>query len=320
MSVITQPEIKGYWSAETRDERVANCLTRDRFFEINRCLHFVDNNIIGENNDRLRKIRPFLEKVQESFIQYVAPGTVNSVDEMMVPFKGRSCLKNYMAQKPHKWGFKFYCIADVSGYVRRFFVSGDTCHIKLDEEHKEACGISGQTVLDLTQDLPPGVDLFCDNWFASYPLLKVLKDRGINVVCTMREARTGPKGYRPEFVNDKALKKRPGRVEYKKSKDGIVICHWSDKRRVVIGSNAYSVRNEDGSMNKKERWNRESKSMEEVEVPVLISNYNQGIFILKLISYTVYSSLDLKSIIKLHTFSLGIVSYIYFCPFILNLN
>jgi len=35
------------------------------------------------------------------------PEEKHSVDEQMIPFKGRSSMKQYMKSKPHKWGYKF---------------------------------------------------------------------------------------------------------------------------------------------------------------------------------------------------------------------
>ena len=40
----------------------------------------------------------------------------------MIPFKGRSSLKNYMKNKPHKWGYKVFTREGVSGIVYDFEV------------------------------------------------------------------------------------------------------------------------------------------------------------------------------------------------------
>ena len=36
----------------------------------------------------------------------LSPEELNSVDEIMVPIKGRSYLRQYLPNKYHKWGFK----------------------------------------------------------------------------------------------------------------------------------------------------------------------------------------------------------------------
>ena len=44
-----------------------------------------------------------------------------SIDEAMIPFKGRSSLKQYMPLKPIKRGIKVWTMADaVTGYISQF--------------------------------------------------------------------------------------------------------------------------------------------------------------------------------------------------------
>ena len=42
------------------------------------------------------------------------------IDEKMVPFKGKSGLKQYNLQKPNKWGYKLYVL---SGIDRLIFIT-----------------------------------------------------------------------------------------------------------------------------------------------------------------------------------------------------
>ncbi len=43
-----------------------------------------------------------------------------SEDEMMIPFKGRSSIKQHITGKPYPWGIKFWVLAGISGYVYAF--------------------------------------------------------------------------------------------------------------------------------------------------------------------------------------------------------
>jgi len=38
----------------------------------------------------------------------------------MVPFKGRSSLKQFLPKKPHKWGYKIFMLCDTRGMVHNF--------------------------------------------------------------------------------------------------------------------------------------------------------------------------------------------------------
>ena len=50
--------------------------------------------------------------VSDRFLTVYQPHSENSLDEAMVKFQGRSCLKKYMPVKPINWGIKVCCRAD----------------------------------------------------------------------------------------------------------------------------------------------------------------------------------------------------------------
>ena len=76
----------------------------------------------------------------------------NSVDELIIPFKGRSSLKQYVRNKPHKWGIKVFARAGSSGIVYDFeeYVGKGTV------KNVSPLGISGDIVLRLVDGLPKG--------------------------------------------------------------------------------------------------------------------------------------------------------------------
>ena len=63
------------------------------------------------NCDRLFKIRPLLDHLLPIY-QQLPQQQVLCIDEQMVPFKGRSVLKQYLPMKPHKWGYKLFVLCD----------------------------------------------------------------------------------------------------------------------------------------------------------------------------------------------------------------
>jgi len=91
MGINHLPEIRDYWS---KDEKlhyspVADRISRRRFEEISRYLHFADNTTLparGEDGyERLQKVQPI---IRERCLQMFRPGAENSIDEAMIPFKG----------------------------------------------------------------------------------------------------------------------------------------------------------------------------------------------------------------------------------------
>lgn len=72
--------------------------------------------------DKLYKVRPFLNMMQENFEKYFFPNCEVAVDEYMIKFKGRNSMKQYLPLKPIKRGYKVWMLADKSGYCLKFDV------------------------------------------------------------------------------------------------------------------------------------------------------------------------------------------------------
>ena len=59
----------------------------------------------------------------------IAPTENLCIDEQMVPFKGRSKLKQYNPQKPKKWGYRLYVLTNPEGLIYNFEVHTGTIEI-----------------------------------------------------------------------------------------------------------------------------------------------------------------------------------------------
>ena len=46
-----------------------------------------------------------------------------SVDEAMIPFKGRLAFNQYMKDKPTKWGIKVFVLADATNWIHKIISS-----------------------------------------------------------------------------------------------------------------------------------------------------------------------------------------------------
>ncbi|XP_047116201.1 piggyBac transposable element-derived protein 3-like [Schistocerca piceifrons] len=100
MSIYRLPSSRMYWKTTTRIPAVADVMSRNRWEQLKSGLHFNDNETIDQA-DTLYKIRPFLEPLVENF-RRIPMSEKLSVDEQMIPFKGRHTLKNYVKNKPKK--------------------------------------------------------------------------------------------------------------------------------------------------------------------------------------------------------------------------
>jgi hypothetical protein len=68
------------------------------------------------------------------------------VDDIMVSFKGRSSLKQYIQGKPNPWGFKLWGRAGASGVLYDF----DDYQGKTGRQREDYIGVGGDTVLQMS--------------------------------------------------------------------------------------------------------------------------------------------------------------------------
>ena len=129
MGINRLPEIRDYWSNNEylRYSPIADRITRDRFEQITRYLHFADNDSLPERGEegfsRLQKVDPIISALKQNFQKAYYPHCQVSIDEAMIPFKGRSSMKQYVPLKPVKRGFKVWAMADsLNGYMYDFNV------------------------------------------------------------------------------------------------------------------------------------------------------------------------------------------------------
>lgn len=80
MGLNPKPSVADYWSRYTiyNYPPIADRITRDRYRDISRYLHFVENSTLSPpgtaDYDRLGKIRPLLEHLQQQFTSVYNPG------------------------------------------------------------------------------------------------------------------------------------------------------------------------------------------------------------------------------------------------------
>lgn len=110
MGIVHMPRYRMYWSSDLRYNAIADFTSRKEFEDMGRYIHFNDNvNLITNRKDagydQLYKVRPLLTMLRNQCM-LVAPEQRQSVDEQIIPFKGKNRLRQYLPKKPKRWGFK----------------------------------------------------------------------------------------------------------------------------------------------------------------------------------------------------------------------
>lgn len=273
MGICHLPAVDDYWSVYFRYPLVADIMSSKRFKCLKRYVHFVDNHEEDSSNDKFHKVRPLFEMVRRQ-CKNIEGSNHQSVDEVMVPYKGTKAgtLRQYVKNKPHKWGFKIYCRSSSSGIVHDLLLYQGTttfCGEDLLENEKDFL-LGEKVMLVLCRSIPDPAScvVFCDNFFTSYKLVKKLESLiGIKSLGTVRESRCGG----ADLLSDKDMKKKDrGHYDYKSSEDVIAI-KWHDNKCVTLLSNAVGVEPE-GAV---KRYDKHHKSKIDIPCPSIVLAYNK---------------------------------------------
>lgn len=211
--------------------RLHDLMTCHRFELIGSFIHTVTiEEESSLDQDLLKKIRPLQEYIKKKCLNLYQPLQNLSVDERMVKSKARCHLIQYMKNKPCKWGFKYWVIADPSGY---------TVDFELYTEQKGENGLAYDVVMTLCQNFKfQGYSLYVDNFYTGVALFENLAKIGISATGTLR---TDPRGV-PNVVKrlQKALSESRvprGDGYYIRATSLAYVC-WRDKRIVTAMSAA----------------------------------------------------------------------------------
>ncbi|XP_028260881.1 piggyBac transposable element-derived protein 4-like [Parambassis ranga] len=132
--------------------------------------------------DKLAAIREVWDKWVERLPYLYNPGPDVTVDEQLVPFRGRCPFRQYMPSKPAKYGIKSWVACDAkSSYAWKMQVYTGKLTSGGPEKNQGM-----RVVLDVTEGLR-GHNVTCDNFFTSYELGQQLLKRKITMVGTVRK-------------------------------------------------------------------------------------------------------------------------------------
>uniref|UniRef100_A0A3B3QTZ4 PiggyBac transposable element-derived protein domain-containing protein n=1 Tax=Paramormyrops kingsleyae TaxID=1676925 RepID=A0A3B3QTZ4_9TELE len=273
MGVFSYPAMEDYWHHESRFNMIADIMPRKRFKLLHRFIHFNDNYQFNNSPDRFYKIRPLFEMLREQCL--LIPSTYkHSVDEVMVAYKGKGAgtLRQYIANKPDKWGFKLFCRASSSGIIHDLLLyqgASTFFNVALSEQEQELpLGAKLVTTLCKTIKEPQLSVVFCHNYFTSFDLIHNLHaNLGVKCIGTVRSNRMGG----ASLMTDKELMKNGcGAYDYR-SAEGVIAVKWFDDKCVNLMSNACGIK----PLSTVKRWSKEAHAEVAVPCPSLIHAYNQ---------------------------------------------
>jgi hypothetical protein len=246
MGMRRQPNIKSYWMKEGsifHCPSVSNVMTRKRFMALNKCLHITNPaEYVREKElpsyDKLGQVRWLVNIIRDNCKRLWKLEKFCTIDEMMIRYKGTYCpLRQYMPQKPQKWGIKVWCLAcSVTKFVWNFaiYCGKEEAISTVEPIARGEPKLAHKVVVELSRDIEEkGHVIAMDNFFTSVGLFKELAKKAIYATGTLRSNRIG---IPSALKNTKAFSRVPQgtldwRMHESRSMSSVL---WKDKKPVLL--------------------------------------------------------------------------------------
>lgn len=183
MGILKKSVLRDYWSidplVETPSFRFT--MTRDRFSDIANHFRLYEKSRM-DRKDPLYKIRHFINQIIENSRKHYTPSRNLSLDESMISYKGRNRFKMYMPNKPTRFGFKAYVVADAcSGFALSWEMHSFT--------KNNPFSLRDTIIRLLAPYRNSGFFVYMDRFYTSPEIVAELAQQGINVCGTVLSAR-----------------------------------------------------------------------------------------------------------------------------------
>jgi len=190
MGVKKMPEIKNYWSTDEllHCPIIGSKMSRNRFLEILRTLHFSDNKF-PNINDRFWKLGSYLADILGKFQDAINAGKFLCMNESLVGFKGRLVFRQYIPNKRCRFGVKFFVLVDQKNNFILGMIPYQGKKTKFEGDKKKL-GAGGAAVYTLLQNyLYKNHRVVTDSWFISPNLAQCLHENGTLLLGTAQKSR-----------------------------------------------------------------------------------------------------------------------------------
>ena len=262
--------VEKYWSKKSLYHGLWSqaIMGRSRFKAIMAVLHVVDP-ATETPGEKLHKIESFVDYFKSRCLSLYQPRQNIAIDERMVKSRHRSGIRQYIRDKPTKWGIKLWVLADSSnGYTVDF----DIYIGRAAGRDVSAHGRGYDVVMRLIQPfLRQGYHLFVDNFYSSVTLFKDLFAQGTAATGTIMETR---KDFPASLKNSKrwARGKEKGAMRWERDPPCLAL-QWVDNKVVSLLT---TIDNANGKVlaNRRSRTNGVWRT-KVVSQPKTISNYNK---------------------------------------------
>jgi hypothetical protein len=150
-------------------------MSLQRFKQLLRFLRFDDR----QRRDKLNRLAPIqyvLQCFMKQLPRHFVPSENMTVDEQLIPFRGRCSFVQYMPKKPAKYGIKFWLLCDVE---TRYVVGLELYSGKIGNvvQRNLATNVVLRLIDQLPKNIQQGRNVTYDRYFTDFNLAQALLER-----------------------------------------------------------------------------------------------------------------------------------------------
>jgi Transposase IS4 len=225
-------DLRSLWATDGTGRDIFRCtMSLARFSFLLSCLRF-DDQTTRQERMRTNKLAPILE-IFDAFVENsssnYSPSPYLTVDEMLIPFRGRCGFRMYIPSKPAKYGLKVQILADARNH---YMVQGEvyTGALASGVRNANALPIPTQTVLRLVGPVVhTNRNITGDNWYTSVQLVEELKKVGLTYVGTVKKNK---RQIPPEFLASR--QREVNSTTFGFQQDKMIVSYVPKKNKAVI--------------------------------------------------------------------------------------
>lgn len=182
-------DLKSLWATDgTGRDLFRATMPLARFSFLLCCIRFDDETTRADRRkeNKLAPISEMFDKFVTNSKQNYTPGDSMTVDEMLVPFRGRCGFRMFIPNKPAKYGIKVQILADSQTH----YMLNAEIYAGKDPTEKKTNNFSNptQVVLRLVEPIKnTSRNITADNWYSSVELMRELEKLKLTFVGTVKK-------------------------------------------------------------------------------------------------------------------------------------
>ncbi|KAF2887619.1 hypothetical protein ILUMI_18554 [Ignelater luminosus] len=184
-------DMRSLWATKGKGRPIFRAtMSLARFSFLLSCLRFddLDTRIERSKTNKLAAIFEIFQKCVENCKACCCLGAYVTVDELLIPFRGRYSFKMYMPNKPAKYGIRVQILADAKTHY--MCMSDIYAGAEVSNKNKENFKLANPTRVVLRLAAPifgTNRNITADNWYSSVELVEELPKHNITYVGTLKK-------------------------------------------------------------------------------------------------------------------------------------